>query len=1204
MSSPSASAEALPGHGFPAMSTDGQPRESPMDVEAKGSSTEVAPEEAKSDDMELDEKVDPENEEAPSDDEAEVEEANESDDDGYYAEEQDSGARPVPILITDETSYFGIDNTEYSIEEICTATDLPWDEQGTGLFKILSPEEVQPGTFMVVQLNDSWVIGEEEVRKHFKLGEGPVTVPPEDCEEEAEFFVERTFASRPAKLPENGQVLVDLDEDKMPMAVKRAIERFDLEMLKRLVRNGADVHEAIPHKGTPLHLAARLGDWEAIQLLLTAGATVDSHSHESGATPLHLAAEGGHFVAVWVLIEAGANVNATNKAGQTAIFIAARKAKEVRLLANDHGYSRSSDGNLNEVVAFLVTAGAEFDTVVKDGLVTVMQAVATGKLDCLRMVIERHGVGIDEGRCRNDPLAAAITMESVEMAKMLVDAESAVTPQHLTIATMVCSLELVKLCLAAGVNVNDYSRGDSALNDAIRNDKSGELVQVLIEAGADVNPSYARERFHGAHPLDIAVSSSSMNVVKILVDAGANVNPKCDSTSMYDHVDSPLFCAVQKGQADMVALLLEAGADANVRGSRRDAKTALSEAVSHGFVEIVQALVAHGADVASDEKAVITAASKGHIDIVELLVASGAPLDRQDSSGMTPLSFAAQRGHVDVINFLLDGGANINIVNTDGKTPLHLAAQYNHAEIVRLLIERNADVNARLSPKEEKKSWMSSSHKAPPGSTALYIAASRGNVDVVKVLVDHGADATIADDDGKVPLAAATHPAVIRLLGGGDGDHMDKTMGNPKVDHPMICIRVKVEDGDTLKTAKDRLGCHCSHDETFFQIIEPTIVAVGSELALLRNGEWLVGAATVRSALGLAGFGRVTIVPGELPDGDEVYHRRIDRQSDTAVLQGAVMFYKKKSLHWELYVEQSKNEAKESTGPSAAVLSFFIARLAQYEIALVEEIEDYLYYHVLAADHVKYFDSVQVPVPPSMIAPALESPLRIPRILHAMFEIGMRWSGPTLIKMPESWESHDDDDASPWQMYDDEGSDFDDIFDQGIGTRKVLRVPPYVDPEDGSLFNRGRGWFFLEDSACFQRHGEYELYVCIGDNVCHGDVNGLSRYGDSEDPSEEMHIGHVDFIIKDLFRYVKSQALEATLQKQIEEALPSIFSVYHMDLFPVEYDDRLVQRPFRSGAVVGRECARNSPWFTHDHQETHISIGYKMDSRKRLFDWL
>eukprot|EP00035_Acanthoeca_spectabilis_P006831 m.129734 g.129734 ORF g.129734 m.129734 type:complete len:114 (-) comp13684_c0_seq3:3654-3995(-) len=86
MSSPSASAEALPGHGFPAMSTDGQPRESPMDVEAKGSSTEVAPEEAKSDDMELDEKVDPENEEAPSDDEAEVEEANESDDDGYYAE--------------------------------------------------------------------------------------------------------------------------------------------------------------------------------------------------------------------------------------------------------------------------------------------------------------------------------------------------------------------------------------------------------------------------------------------------------------------------------------------------------------------------------------------------------------------------------------------------------------------------------------------------------------------------------------------------------------------------------------------------------------------------------------------------------------------------------------------------------------------------------------------------------------------------------------------------------------------------------------------------------------------------------------------------------------------------------------------------------------------------------------------------------------
>lgn len=70
------------------------------------------------------------------------------------------------------------------------------------------------------------------------------------------------------------------------------------------------------------------------------------------------------------------------QAGQTAIFIAARKAKEVSLLANDHGYSRSSDGHLNEVVAFLVTAGAEFDTVVK-----VKSSDLTSKFLCSRLML-------------------------------------------------------------------------------------------------------------------------------------------------------------------------------------------------------------------------------------------------------------------------------------------------------------------------------------------------------------------------------------------------------------------------------------------------------------------------------------------------------------------------------------------------------------------------------------------------------------------------------------------------------------------------------------------------------------------------------------------------------------------------------------------------------------------------------------------------
>eukprot|EP00035_Acanthoeca_spectabilis_P008546 m.155426 g.155426 ORF g.155426 m.155426 type:complete len:121 (+) comp14406_c0_seq2:1017-1379(+) len=61
--------------------------------------------------------------------------------------------------------------------------------------------------------------------------------------------------------------------------------------------------------GTPLHLASKLGDWEAVQELVTAGAIVNTQVHPTGATPLLLAAGAGSFVTVWLLIRAGANVD-------------------------------------------------------------------------------------------------------------------------------------------------------------------------------------------------------------------------------------------------------------------------------------------------------------------------------------------------------------------------------------------------------------------------------------------------------------------------------------------------------------------------------------------------------------------------------------------------------------------------------------------------------------------------------------------------------------------------------------------------------------------------------------------------------------------------------------------------------------------------------------------------------------------------------
>jgi len=108
------------------------------------------------------------------------------------------------------------------------------------------------------------------------------------------------------------------------MDLHDAAARGKLDVVRRLLAEGADVNESGKGRSTPLHRAARSGQVESASLLLDAGADVEA-TDGKGWTPLQWAAYGGHSAVVQLLLEQGANADVRARNGLTPLYWAARR---------------------------------------------------------------------------------------------------------------------------------------------------------------------------------------------------------------------------------------------------------------------------------------------------------------------------------------------------------------------------------------------------------------------------------------------------------------------------------------------------------------------------------------------------------------------------------------------------------------------------------------------------------------------------------------------------------------------------------------------------------------------------------------------------------------------------------------------------------------------------------------------------------------
>ena len=131
---------------------------------------------------------------------------------------------------------------------------------------------------------------------------------------------------------------VDRPAKELGTPLKTAIEGGFVDIVRFLVKNGANINRTNEGGVTPLQTAIRWGNLETVKFLLAAGAEVNVRD-AYGFTPLMYAASGNKPEAAGLLLDKGADPQIKNNRGQTAMDLVSRNLpnKEVTELFVSRG---------------------------------------------------------------------------------------------------------------------------------------------------------------------------------------------------------------------------------------------------------------------------------------------------------------------------------------------------------------------------------------------------------------------------------------------------------------------------------------------------------------------------------------------------------------------------------------------------------------------------------------------------------------------------------------------------------------------------------------------------------------------------------------------------------------------------------------------------------------------------------------------------
>ncbi|MCJ1342795.1 hypothetical protein MMC31_000984 [Peltigera leucophlebia] len=308
-----------------------------------------------------------------------------------------------------------------------------------------------------------------------------------------------------------------------PGVLRAAINKESTEILQFMLEMGADVAS----NGESFLAAARLGNLEAVQLLLLYGADVNYPTVTPYFTALQLAIHNEKIELVKIFLDAGSNVNASyrEEGEQTALQSAVIRMTRSSLRL--------------EVVQMLLAAGADVNAPKKGriGASILQSAICTGDEELVRVLL-KEGADVNsppQGKEGRTPIQEAAGRGSIPLVKLLyelgADINASPGRSHGRTAIQAAStathatLELIDFLLDSGADLHapaGLNGGITALQGAAIRGHTNIALKFL-EAGADVNANAAM--INGRTALDGAAEHGRLDMVQILLNAGARGDP-------------------------------------------------------------------------------------------------------------------------------------------------------------------------------------------------------------------------------------------------------------------------------------------------------------------------------------------------------------------------------------------------------------------------------------------------------------------------------------------------------------------------------------------------------------------------------------------------------------------------------------------------------------------------------------------------------